>query len=59
MKSSPPTPAMVWARSRVVPNTPTLKTPIALEYDWESASARALANNRPEWAQALSSGYVK
>jgi predicted phosphodiesterase len=32
---------------------------LALEYDWESASARALANNRPEWAQALSSGYVK
>ncbi|OKO67861.1 metallophosphoesterase family protein [Bradyrhizobium sp. AS23.2] len=32
---------------------------LALEYDWESAAARALANNRPEWAQALSSGYVK
>ncbi len=32
---------------------------LALEYDWEAASARALANNRPEWAQAMLSGYVK
>jgi len=32
---------------------------LALEYDWEAASARALANNRPEWAQAVLSGYVK
>jgi predicted phosphodiesterase len=32
---------------------------LALEYDWDSASARALENNRPEWAQALSSGCVK
>jgi predicted phosphodiesterase len=32
---------------------------LALEYDWELASSRALANNRPEWAQALSAGYVK
>ena len=31
---------------------------LALEYDWEAASARALANDRPEWAQALSSGWV-
>jgi predicted phosphodiesterase len=32
---------------------------LALEYDWASASARALANQRPEWAEALSSGYVR
>jgi predicted phosphodiesterase len=32
---------------------------LALEYDWASASARALANDRPEWAKALSSGYVE
>ena len=32
---------------------------LALDYDWASASARALANDRPEWAQALSLGYVK
>jgi len=32
---------------------------LALEYDWASASARAVANDRPEWAQALSLGYVK
>jgi diadenosine tetraphosphatase ApaH/serine/threonine PP2A family protein phosphatase len=32
---------------------------LALEYDWEAASARALANNRPQWAQAMLSGYVK
>lgn len=31
----------------------------ALEYDWASASARALENERPEWAKALSSGYVE
>ena len=31
---------------------------IALEYDWASASARALENGRPEWAMALSSGIV-
>jgi predicted phosphodiesterase len=32
---------------------------LALEYDWEAASARALANNRPEWAQAMLTGHVK
>jgi predicted phosphodiesterase len=32
---------------------------LALEYDWEAASARALANNRPDWAQAMLSGSVK
>jgi predicted phosphodiesterase len=32
---------------------------LALEYDWASASARALANGRPEWAKALSSGVVE
>ncbi|WP_315743963.1 MULTISPECIES: metallophosphoesterase family protein [unclassified Bradyrhizobium] len=31
---------------------------LALDYDWASASTRALANGRPEWAQALSSGCV-
>jgi predicted phosphodiesterase len=31
---------------------------LALEYDWEAAAARALANGRPEWAQALSTGRV-
>jgi predicted phosphodiesterase len=31
---------------------------LALEYDWASASARALENGRPEWAMALSSGTV-
>ena len=30
----------------------------ALEYDWASASARALANGRPDWASALSTGAV-
>jgi predicted phosphodiesterase len=32
---------------------------LALDYDWEAASARALANGRPEWAQAMRTGYVK
>jgi predicted phosphodiesterase len=32
---------------------------LALDYDWEAASARALANNRPEWAHAMLTGYVK
>ena len=32
---------------------------LAMEYDWASASARALANGRPEWAQALSLGHVQ
>jgi predicted phosphodiesterase len=31
---------------------------LALEYDWASASMRALDNGRPEWAMALSSGIV-
>ena len=31
---------------------------LALEYDWASASARALENGRPEWAMALLSGVV-
>jgi len=31
---------------------------LALDYDWASASARALANGRPEWAMALSLGHV-
>lgn len=32
---------------------------LALEYDWDAASARALANNRPDWAQAMLTGSVK
>jgi predicted phosphodiesterase len=32
---------------------------LALEYDWASASARALANGRPEWASALLTGAVE
>jgi predicted phosphodiesterase len=32
---------------------------LALEYDWMSASARALENGRPDWAMALSSGIVE
>lgn len=32
---------------------------LALEYDWEAASAQALANGRPDWAQAMLTGYVK
>jgi predicted phosphodiesterase len=31
----------------------------ALEYDWASASARALENGRPDWAMALMSGIVE
>ena len=31
---------------------------LVLDYDWASASARALANGRPEWAMALSLGHV-
>ena len=30
---------------------------IAIEYDWTSASKRAAENGRPEWAQALATGY--
>jgi predicted phosphodiesterase len=32
---------------------------LALEYDWASASARALANGRPDWASALLTGAVE
>ena len=32
---------------------------IAIEYDWTSASRRATENGRPEWAQALATGYVR
>src|SRR5581483_11431364 len=31
---------------------------LALEYDWYSASARALANGHPAWSKALLSGAV-
>ncbi len=31
---------------------------IAIEYDWDRASACAAANGRPEWARALATGYV-
>jgi predicted phosphodiesterase len=31
---------------------------IALEYDWDAASARALENQRPDWAAALATGKV-
>lgn len=31
---------------------------LVLEYDWTAASARALENGRPEWAEALSCGAV-
>jgi predicted phosphodiesterase len=31
---------------------------IAIEYDWDQASARAAANGRPDWARALATGYV-
>ena len=30
----------------------------ATAYDWQSAAARALANGRPDWADALATGYV-
>jgi hypothetical protein len=32
---------------------------LALEYDWSSASARATENGRPDWAKALSLGFVE
>jgi putative phosphoesterase len=32
---------------------------LALEYDWSSASARASENGRPDWAKALSLGFVE
>jgi predicted phosphodiesterase len=31
---------------------------IAVEYDWNAASSRAAQNARPEWAQALGTGFV-
>jgi len=31
---------------------------IAVEYDWIAASARALENGRPEWAQGLATGFL-
>jgi putative phosphoesterase len=31
---------------------------IAVEYDWESAAKEAAAANRPDWAQALATGYA-
>jgi hypothetical protein len=31
---------------------------VAVEYDWGTASTRAAANGRPEWARALATGYV-
>jgi len=31
---------------------------IALEYDWEAASAQARAGNRPDWAHALATGFA-
>jgi predicted phosphodiesterase len=32
---------------------------IAIEYDWTSASKRATESGRPEWAQALATGFVR
>lgn len=32
---------------------------IAIAYDWTSAARRATANGRPEWAQALATGFVR
>jgi putative phosphoesterase len=32
---------------------------VAIGYDWDSASARAAASGRPEWARALATGYVR
>ena len=31
---------------------------IAVEYDWNAASARALKNGRSEWAQGLATGFL-
>jgi predicted phosphodiesterase len=31
---------------------------LVLDYDWASASARALANGRPDWARAFATGAV-
>jgi predicted phosphodiesterase len=31
---------------------------VAVEYDWDRASAHAAANGRPDWARALATGYV-
>jgi len=31
---------------------------IAVEYDWNAASSRAVENGRPEWAQGLATGFL-
>ena len=31
---------------------------ITLDYDWESSSKDAAEANRPDWAQALATGYA-
>src|SRR5262249_61958478 len=31
---------------------------MAVEYDWNAASARALKNGRHEWAQGLATGFL-
>jgi len=31
---------------------------IAVEYDWNAASARTLKNGRHEWAQGLATGFL-
>jgi predicted phosphodiesterase len=31
---------------------------VAIEYDWDRASARASENGRPDWARAVATGYV-
>ena len=31
----------------------------AIAYDWDSAARRAAENNRPEWARALATGFVR
>ena len=31
---------------------------VALEYDWDAAAEKAQAGNRPDWAEALRSGYL-
>jgi predicted phosphodiesterase len=32
---------------------------ISVTYDWAAAAARAVTNNRPEWAQALATGRLR
>jgi predicted phosphodiesterase len=31
---------------------------VAVDYDWDRASAQAASNGRPQWARALATGYV-